>query len=320
VSREARSVSLEPPLESVADAADAAAAASAAAPSAASLATYLSLAKPRLVFLVLVTTVLGFVLASRGAPLDVPRLLVTLAGTMLVAGGASALNMVLEREADALMERTRRRALPMGLIEPERALAVGVVAAAAGVLWLAASVNVLTAFLGAASIALYVFLYTPLKKVSPACTLVGAIPGAIPPVMGWTAVRGSLSLEAGILFAILFHWQLPHFYAIAWLYRKDYERGGFPMLPVVDPSGSSTSRLSVLGAVALLATTLAPSPLGMRGPLYYAGALLLGGAFVAVTVLFAARRRDADARRLFLASILYLPLLLGLFAFSGNAS
>ncbi len=287
---------------------------------AASIATYASLTKPRLVFLVLVTTLLGFVLASRGAAINWPRLLGTLAGTMLVAGGASALNMFLERDADALMERTRRRALPMGLIEPERALAIGVLASSAGVLWLAATVNVLTAFLGAASIALYVFLYTPLKKVSPVCTLVGAVPGAIPPVMGWTAVRNTLSPEAGILFAILFHWQLPHFYAIAWLYRKDYARGGFPMLPVVDPTGASTSRLSVLGAVALLATTLAPSPLGMRGPHYYIGALVLGGAFLAMTLVFAARRRDADARRLFLASILYLPLLLGLFALSGNPS
>jgi protoheme IX farnesyltransferase len=285
----------------------------------ASVAAYLSLYKPRLVFLVLVTTLLGFFLATGGAAPDAVLLLSTLAGTALVAGGGSALNMYLEREADALMERTRRRPLPAGLVEPRHALALGVCAGAGGVLWLAATVNVLTAFLGAVSIAMYVFLYTPLKRVSPVCTLVGAVPGAIPPVMGWTAVRGALSPEAGILFAILFYWQLPHFLAIAWLYREDYARGGFPMIPVVDPSGASTSRQATFGALGLLVMSLAPTTIGMRGPLYFIPALALGLAFFAVVLRFAVRRRPGDARALFLASIVYLPLLLGLLAFSGTA-
>lgn len=308
-------------LESASLAADArgAVAAPVARAGSASVSVYVSLLKPRLVFLVLVTTLLGFLLARSGGRVDLLLLANALIGTMLVAGGGSALNMYLERDADALMERTRHRPLPAGLIEPGSALALGVVAAAGGVLWLAATVNVLTAFLGALSIAMYVFLYTPLKRVSPVCTLVGAVPGAIPPVMGWTAARGALAPEAAILFAILFYWQLPHFLAIAWLYREDYARGGFPMIPVVDPSGGSTSRQATFGALALLVTSLAPTTIGMRGPLYFAGALALGLAFFAVALLFSVRRRESDARRLFLASIVYLPLLLGLLAFSGTA-
>lgn len=283
------------------------------------LAGYLELTKPRIVALVLVTTLLGFAHARSGQATGWGRLLWALAGTGLVTGGANALNMYLERDTDAWMRRTRGRPLPSGLIAPGSALGFGVALSAGGTLLLAATVNLLTALLGAASAALYVLVYTPLKRRSPVSTLVGAVPGAIPPVMGWTAARGALAPEAALLFAILFFWQIPHFLAIAWLFREDYARAGFPMLSVVDPGGSSTARHAVLGVVALLAASVAPAAVGLAGALYAGVALLLGAAFLAVAARFARRLTDREARGLFLVSIVYLPLVLALLAFGAGA-
>jgi protoheme IX farnesyltransferase len=281
---------------------------------------FLELTKPRIVLLVLVTTLLGFVLANGRAPGGALLLVAALAGTALATGGANALNMCLERDADARMLRTRARPLPAGLIAPGSALAFGVVLASAGVLLLAAAVNLLTALLGAASVAFYVFLYTPLKRRSPACTLVGAVPGAIPPVMGWTAARDALAPEATMLFAILFLWQIPHFLAIAWMYREDYARGGFPMLSVVDPGGASTARQTVLGVLALIVVSLVPTLAGMTDAFYFFSALAIGLAFLAAAVRFAARLGDRDARVVFVASIVYLPILLTLLALTGSGA
>ncbi len=281
------------------------------------VASYAALTKPRIVFLVLVTTLLGFALARGRDSLASLTLVAALGGTGLVTAGANALNMCLERDADARMIRTRRRPLPAGLIEPGSALAFGVALATIGVVVLAATVNLLTALLGAVSVAMYVFVYTPLKRISPVCTLVGAVPGAIPPVMGWTAARDGLGPEAALLFAILFLWQLPHFFAIAWMYREDYARGGFPMLSVVDPSGESTARQSVLGVLALLIASLVPTFAGMTGIGYFFAALAIGLAFLAFAVRFATRMSERNARALFLASIVYLPVLLALLAASG---
>jgi protoheme IX farnesyltransferase len=276
---------------------------------------FLTLTKPRIVLLVVLTTLFGLGVAGEGRPMPPRLVFFALLGTALATGGANALNMYLERDADALMERTRTRPLPAARIAPPRALAFGVVLSAAGVALLAARVNLLTALLGAASVLLYVLLYTPLKRRSPVCTFVGAVPGAIPPVMGWTAARDALAPGAAALFAILFLWQLPHFFAIAWMFREDYARAGFPMLSVLDPTGASTARQAVLGVIALLAASLAPAAGGMAGAAYAAAAIALGAAFLAFALRFAARLRDpAAARHLFYVSIVYLPLLLGLLA------
>src|SRR5262245_24531827 len=204
-------------------------------------ADYVSLTKPRVTLMVLITMLFGFYLGARGA-VDWTLLFCALAGTAMVAGGTSALNQYLERELDAKMLRTRHRPLPAGRIQPIRALAFGVLISSAGLLLLAWRVNPVTALLAGFTLTTYVFLYTPLKQKSHLSTLVGAIPGALPPVGGWTAARGEIGIEAWVLFAILFLWQLPHFLAIAWMYREDYARGGFPMLPVIDPEGRSTGR------------------------------------------------------------------------------
>jgi protoheme IX farnesyltransferase len=207
------------------------------------------------------------------------------------------------------MRRTASRPLPAGRLDPDTALMWGVGLVVGGLSWLALSVNLLTALLGAATVALYVFAYTPLKRVSSLSTLVGAIPGAVPPMMGWTAVRDRLEPGAWALFAILFLWQLPHFLAIAWMYREDYARGGFPMLPVDDPGGRRTALQALLYGGALVPVSLLPAPLGLVGAVYLAGALLLGLAYFAAGMGFARDRTDAAARRLLLASVAYLPLL-----------
>jgi protoheme IX farnesyltransferase len=237
-----------------------------------------------------------------------------MAGTALLCGGASALNQYLERDADALMERTRRRPIPGGRIRPEEALVFGLALSAAG-LGVLAFVNPLTLALGAASLVSYVLAYTPLKRVTSLCTVVGAVPGALPPLMGWAASRGSLGAAGWGLFAILFLWQLPHFLAIGWLYRDDYARGGFPMLAVTDRDGASTGRQAVLYATALLPVTLAAGLLASAGAGYLWGGLVLGLGFLACAAAFAWKRTVGSARRLFLASVLYLPLLLGLMVF-----
>jgi protoheme IX farnesyltransferase len=282
-----------------------------AAPSRA--ADFVELSKPRITSLVLVTAAVGFAVGSRSG-FDGLAFLVFMAGTALLCGGASALNQYLERGTDALMERTRRRPIPAGRLRPEEALVFGLALSGAGLAVLA-FVNALTLGLGALSLLSYVLAYTPLKRVTSLCTVVGAVPGALPPLMGWAAASGSLGAAGWGLFAILFLWQLPHFLAIGWLYREDYARGGFPMLAVTDKDGASTGRQAVLYATALLPVTLAAGMLASAGPGYLWGALLLGLGFLGCAAAFAWKRTVGGARRLFLVSVLYLPLVLGLMVF-----
>lgn len=267
------------------------------------------LVKSRIAGMVAVTCAAGFVLGSRGS-IDGSLLLHALAGTVLVAMGGGALNQVLEREVDARMRRTADRPIPGGRIGADAALALGVLLSLSGLLYLTVAVNLLTALLGAATLAGYLFVYTPLKRVSSLATVVGAVPGAVPPVMGWTAARGTLDPGAWALFGILFLWQLPHFLAIAWMYREDYARGGFPLLTVRDPEGRRTGRQAMLWAAALVPVSLAPSALGLTGAVYFLGALALTLGFLGFAVAFERERSRAAARRLLLVSVLYLPAIL----------
>lgn len=275
------------------------------------VADWVELTKPRITFLVVLSAAAGYYLGAPGG-IDALLFLAAMVGTGLVAAGASSLNQLVERESDGRMERTRGRPLPAGRLDGAAALGLGLGLAALGtaILWTAA--NPLTAGLGAATLALYVALYTPLKRHSSLCTIVGAVPGALPPVMGWAAAAGQLSAGAWVLFGILFFWQMPHFLAIAWTYRDDYRRGGQPMLPVIDPAGTTTSRQIVLYCLALLPTSLLLSVLGLTGSLYFDGALVLGIGYLLAGLRTAARRTEAEARRLLRASVLYLPLLLAL--------
>jgi protoheme IX farnesyltransferase len=270
--------------------------------------------KIRLTALVLVTMAVGFYLASP-TPLDVPLFLHALAGTGLLAAGAATLNQFIEREHDARMRRTEDRPLPSGRMQPAHALVIGGLVSAAGMVWLAQRVNLTTAMLGVATLASYLFVYTPLKRLTTANTMIGAIPGALPPLMGWTAASGEISVQGWSLFAILFLWQLPHFYAIAWMYREDYAKAGYVMLPVVDPEGQRTGRHAVSHTLGLLAVSLAPVATRVCGPGYLAAALLLGLGMLACAIGFARQLTTASARRLFFASILYLPLLLAAMVF-----
>lgn len=273
------------------------------------LADLFDLTKPRMNFLVLVTTAVGYFMAARGWD-DWGRLLHTLLGTALTAGGASVLNQYVERGYDAQMKRTRNRPLPAGRITPLTALALGAVLTVFGLCELMLFVNPLTASLGAITLATYVFVYTPLKRWTSLCTVAGAVPGALPIVMGWTAARGEMSPEALALFGILFLWQMPHFLAIAILYRDDYADGGFQMLPVVDPQLHATGRQIVFYSLVLIPVTLLPAILHMTGLIYLISAALLGLIFVGFGVLCATQKQRPAARQLFLASIAYLPLLL----------
>jgi protoheme IX farnesyltransferase len=273
----------------------------------------MELVKVRLSGLVLLTTLSGFYLASRGA-VDWFLLFNTLTGTALLAFGASALNQFQERHLDARMKRTEHRPLPAERMSPDTALWFGAVSASSGILYLAVTVNGLTAAIGAATLLTYNLIYTPMKRFTWLNTIVGAVPGALPPVMGWTAARGTLSPESWMLFAVLFFWQIPHFMAIAWLYREDYERGGFVMLPHVDPDGRRTGRQAVWQSVALLAASVTPVLAGLAGNIYLTAALLLGMLMVWASWRFRYELTQAAARRLFLASITYLPLLLAVLA------
>jgi len=269
---------------------------------------FVALAKPRLNLLVVVSAVAGYVMAS-GDTHDVWRLLSVIGGTALVAGGASAFNQILEREPDALMQRTRLRPMPDGRLATRDAWMFGAALTLAGLAILAFGANLLSAVVAFVTMASYAAVYTPLKRYSSFATVVGAIPGALPPVIGWAAALDELSQGAWVLFGILFLWQLPHFLAIAWIYREDYARAGFPMLPVIDADGRSTGRQAVVYALALLPLSLAPTLVGMAGPIYFGGALLLSLAFVALSIRFGISRSVPDARRLFFGSIIYLPLL-----------
>ncbi len=270
---------------------------------------YVALAKPGITVMITLTAGAGYWLAARGA-VDWVVLLHLLAGTALAAAGAGALNMVLERDADAKMERTRNRPLPAGRMGAAEALAVGVLLSAGGTAWLALGVNLPAAGFAAATLATYLGVYTPLKRRTSLCTLAGAVPGALPTLVGWAAARGTVEPGAVALFLILFFWQLPHFLALAWMYREDYARAGFPMLPVAEPDGASTGRQVVLQTLGLVVVSLLPPAFGVAGEGYAAAALLLGAGFLGFGVAFAVERSRERASRLFLASIAYLPLLL----------
>jgi protoheme IX farnesyltransferase len=275
---------------------------------------FADLVKARLTTLVLLTTAVGFYLGWRG-DMNWMLLLDTLAGTALVAAGASALNQWLERDYDAKMLRTQSRPLPSGRMQPATVVILGGVSSVAGLIYLAMAVNLLTSVLGAVTLVSYVFIYTPLKRVTWLNTLVGAIPGALPPLMGWTAARNELSGEGWALFAILAFWQLPHFFAIAWIYRDQYAKAGFVMLPNVDADGRYTGQQTVSNALALFIVSLCPFLLKMTGTLYLAGAVILGVVFLFYSVRFSRQLTLSRARQLFLASVLYLPLLLALMVF-----
>ena len=268
------------------------------------------LSKARLSLLVLLTTLVGFMLGWRG-PMDYTILTATLLGTALSAAGASALNQWIERDLDALMKRTADRPLPAGRMHPSDALMFGLLCCGSGVTLLALLVNPLTAWLSLITIAVYAAIYTPMKKWSELNTLLGAVPGALPPLLGWTAATGQAGLEGWILFLILWFWQMPHFLAIAWLYRDQYAAAGFRMISARDPEGWATGWQALIYSTALLAISLLPGIYGFASPYYFFAALALGAAMIFLSVDFLRLRNEGSARRLFFASIIYLPLLLG---------
>lgn len=278
------------------------------------LSDYLALTRPRVVLMVLVTTSVGFYLGSSEA-LDWSRLLKTIIGTALGAGGTLALNQYLERDVDARMERTRLRPLPDGRLRPLEALIFGAALAIAGPLYLIIAVNPLSGLVTGTIVLSYLFAYTPLKRKSPLCSIVGAIPGAMPPVIGWVAARGALGHEAWILFAILFLWQLPHSLAIAILYREDYARAGIRVLPVVERDGRNSGWLIVWSCLGLVVVSLLPTLAGLAGLIYFITALILGALFLGRGFLVAVHRSVESARRLLFASIVYLAVLLVAMAF-----
>jgi heme o synthase len=268
------------------------------------------LVKARLTLLVLLTTAVGFYLGSE-TPINYARLLHVVFGTAAAAAGAAALNQWWERRADALMRRTRTRPIPAGRMSPLQALTLGAVLSVFGVVYLAIVCNALSAALAAITIVIYIFAYTPLKRTSTANTAVGAIPGAIPPMIGWAAARGDIDAGAWSLFVIVFLWQLPHFFAIAWMCREDYSRAGFRMISTDDSSGERSASQSVFFCILLLVLAGLPAFVGIASYVYEAIELVLGALFVAVAMRFLRLRTASAARLLFIASIAYLPLLLG---------
>jgi protoheme IX farnesyltransferase len=269
---------------------------------------YLALTKPRLNFLVVATSAAGYYLGATGS-VDMVSMAEAVAGTALVAGGAAVLNQLYERDTDALMRRTRMRPLPAGRVGPTDALVFGLALAAAGLALLAARANWLSAGLALATLVTYLAIYTPMKRRTPLSTIVGAVPGALPALIGWTASRGSIDRSGAALFAIVFCWQLPHFMAIAWLYREDYGRAGFPMLPVIDPDGRRSGKQAVYWGFLLVLASLEPAFSGLAGGAYFAVALVLGVVLFWLALRFASARNEATARALFYGSITYLPLL-----------
>jgi protoheme IX farnesyltransferase len=276
-------------------------------------ADYLALTKPRVVMMVLVTTFVGFYLGTDGTP-SLVRLLHTLLGTALAAGGTLALNQYAERDLDARMERTRRRPLPDGRVLPGEALVLGIALLVGGLAYLGVAVGTPAALVTTAISATYLLLYTPLKPVTSLCSLVGAVPGALPPVAGWAAARGTIGPEAWVLFAIMYLWQIPHTLAIGRMYRDDYARAGIRVLPVIDGDGSSTATHAVVNCLALLPVALLPTLIGMAGSFYFATALVLGLAFLWSAIGLARTRTLGDARRLLVTSLVYLPVLLATMA------
>ena len=270
-------------------------------------ADYVELIKPRLVVMILITTAAGFYLGAQRT-VDWILCLHTLCGAGLTAAGVLGLNQYLERDVDAQMKRTQDRPLPAERMRPLEALIVGAVLTGSGMLYLTFIVNVLSGFVISLIVVSYLFLYTPLKRKTSLCTLIGAVPGALPPVVGWVAARGTLTGEAWVLFAILFLWQLPHSLAIAYIYREDYAKAGFRLLPVVHPDGASTCRQIVINCVALFGIGLLPTWYNIAGSVYFFTALLTGGAFLAIGIYLARTRSVKAARYLLYASLLYLPV------------
>lgn len=272
---------------------------------------YLELSKARIVLMVLLTAAAGFGVSSRG-PIDWILFSHMLIGTALIAGGTNALNQFAERDLDARMNRTRHRPLPDGRITPRSALMFSVTISVLGAVYLALLVNPLTSILGVLTLGSYLFIYTPLKQKTNLSTIVGAVPGAIPPMMGWAAATGTIEFGAWVLFAILFLWQLPHFLAIGWLYREDYERAGFSILSVTDRSGRISGQQALLWSLVLVPISLLPVIEVIPGPLYAAGAIALGLLLVVTSFGFARLPSMRSARQLFVASIVYLPLIMSL--------
>lgn len=272
---------------------------------------YFDLTKPGIGFYSLITTFASFWLASHH-DLNYLLLLQTLIGTSLVTAGGGALNQVIEINLDAKMHRTERRPLPAGRISERAGLIFGVAASVIGSLYLLLFVNGLSSLLAVATLVGYLFIYTPMKRTSSLATVVGAFPGAVPILIGWAAVMGTIDIRGWTLFAILFLWQIPHFLAIAWMYRKDYERAGLPMLTVIEPEGISAAHQSIVYLVALLPISLLPTKLFLTGKFYFIGALVLGIYYLVMAVRVIFKRTNASAKNLLIASILYLPALLGL--------
>ncbi|MBI1805831.1 MAG: protoheme IX farnesyltransferase [Ignavibacteria bacterium] len=280
---------------------------------------YIELMKPELTGLSVLTTLCGFYLATTGR-FNYWLFFHTAIGTLLVGGGAGALNKYIERAYDALMKRTEHRPLPSGRMTPLDVLIFGISVSLIGILELSIFTNLLTGFLAVLTWTTYLFLYTPLKRVTPFSTIIGGIPGALPPVMGWTAARNELSLQPWVLFAILFCWQMPHFFSLAWMYRKDYARAGFKILTVMDPSGERTSRMILGYCIGLIPSSLAPTLLGMTGTFSIVSAFALGVGFLyfGILLLKFSGRSEPEAlgkvnfysRRMFFASLLYLPILM----------
>jgi len=281
---------------------------------------YVELTKPRITWLILMSTGIGYFFGLPGAQnwlgflkaIHLSSLLHTIMGTGLIASGTATLNQWYERKADGLMRRTSGRPLPSGRVSANGALAFGIALSIAGFVELWLGVNLLSGLIGAFTLASYLFLYTPLKQRTWWSTTVGAIPGAMPPMIGYAAAAGALTRESWVLFAILFLWQFPHFYSIAWMYKEDYARAGIRMLPVVDPDCRSTARQIVLYGIALIPVSLVPGMLGMTGRIYFIGALILGLLYLYSGVRVALERTLVRARAVLLTSVLYLPLIYGL--------
>lgn len=274
------------------------------------LSAYLELTKPRITLLVTLTAAAGFCLASR--QVDYSELLQFSLGIILLSSGISTLNQYIERDLDALMLRTRARPLPAGKLAPLEAFIFGLALSVLAIAYLALTTNTLTALLGVITFASYLLIYTPMKTRTTLSTSVGALPGAMPPLMGWVAARGRLGVEGWILFAILFLWQFPHFLAIAWMYRDDYARAGIRMLPVVETEGRVTAQQILIYTLMLVPVSLLPVMVGLAGKVYLAGAVALGIAFLYFSAKAALSRTVLQARRLLLASVLYLPALFAL--------
>ena len=272
-------------------------------------ADFFELTKPRIVFMVLITALVGYYAGSAGMP-DYLRLLQMLFGTALAAAGTLTLNQFLERDIDALMDRTRRRPLPDARVQAQDALWFGILLTAAGLGYLALYVNLLSAMVAAAITISYLLLYTPMKRYSALCVPVGAVPGALPPVVGWVAARGDLSVDAWVLFAIMFLWQIPHTLAIGYLYRDDFAKAGIQFLPVIEPDGGSTHRQVLIHCAALWVVSFLPTLIGIAGSIYFIVAFLLGAGFLASGINMVLAPTRGRARQLLFASLIYLPVLL----------